>query len=96
MRERGEDPLRGMARSEIVAARAMRLQNFGRDKNLATIIKRDALGWACQSKVPSPSHRRRFRNLDSSIPMMEAAKDRTRNNVSDPLDQSRTGRVLAK
>jgi hypothetical protein len=38
----------------------------------------------------------RFRNLDSSIPMMEAAKDRMRNNVSDPLDQSRTGRVLAK
>ena len=38
----------------------------------------------------------RFRNLNSSIPMMEAAKDRMRNNVSDPLDQSRTGRVLAK
>ena len=36
----------------------------------------------------------RFRNLDSSVPMMEPAKDRMRNDVSEPLDRACTGRVL--
>jgi len=36
----------------------------------------------------------RFRNLDSSVPMMEPAKDRMRNNVSEPLDWACAGRVL--
>jgi hypothetical protein len=38
----------------------------------------------------------RFRNLDSSVPMMEPAKDRVRNNVSEPLDWASAGRVLPK
>jgi DNA-binding transcriptional MerR regulator len=38
----------------------------------------------------------RFRNLDSSVPMMEPAKDRVRNNVSEPLDRACAGRVLPK
>ena len=36
----------------------------------------------------------RFRNLDSSVPMMSPAKDRIRNNVSEPLDRTCAGRVL--
>src|SRR6266436_3818623 len=36
----------------------------------------------------------RFRILDSSVPMVQPAKDRMRNNVSGPLDWARVGRVL--
>src|ERR1700730_9767455 len=36
----------------------------------------------------------RFRNLDSSVPMMKPAKDRMRNNVSEPLNRACAGRVL--
>jgi hypothetical protein len=36
----------------------------------------------------------RFRNLDSSVPMMYPAKDRKRNNVSEPLDRACARRVL--
>ncbi len=37
----------------------------------------------------------RFRNLDSSVAMMEPAKDRMRNNVSETLDRACAGRVVA-
>jgi hypothetical protein len=33
----------------------------------------------------------RFRILDSRVPMVQAAKDRMRNNVSEPLDWARVG-----
>ncbi len=36
----------------------------------------------------------RFRILDSSVPMVQPAKDQMRNNVSGPLDWARVGRVL--
>ena len=36
----------------------------------------------------------RFRILESSVPMVQAAKDRMGNNVSDPFDQARAGGVL--
>jgi hypothetical protein len=36
----------------------------------------------------------RFRILDSSVPMVQPAKDRMRNNVSEPLDWARAGSVL--
>src|SRR5215831_9824928 len=39
-------------------------------------------------------HGCRFRILKSSVPMVQAAKDRTCNNVSNPLDQARVGGVL--
>src|ERR1700730_8514270 len=38
----------------------------------------------------------RFRNLDSSVPMMKPAKDRVRNNVSETLDRACAGRILPK
>jgi hypothetical protein len=36
----------------------------------------------------------RFRILDSSVPMVQPAKDWMRNNVSEPLDWARVGSVL--
>src|SRR5690349_10361021 len=36
----------------------------------------------------------RFRILDSRIPMVQAAKDRMRNNVSESLDWAHVGSVL--
>jgi hypothetical protein len=36
----------------------------------------------------------RFRNLDSCVSMVQPGKDRMRNNVSEPLDLARVGRVL--
>src|ERR1700730_3059588 len=38
----------------------------------------------------------RLRNLDSSVPMMKPAKDRMRNNLSEPLDRACAGRILPK
>src|ERR1700730_3025729 len=38
----------------------------------------------------------RLRNLDSSVPMMKPAKNRMRNNVSEPLDRACAGRILPK
>src|ERR1700737_1289354 len=38
----------------------------------------------------------RFRNLDSSVPMMYPAKDWMRNDVSEPLDRACAGRVLSR
>jgi hypothetical protein len=43
---------------------------------------------------PSQSITRRFRRLDSSVPIMPPAKNRMRNNVSEPLDRAFAGRVL--
>jgi len=43
---------------------------------------------------PSQSLTCRFRNLDSSVPMMEPAKDRGRNNVSELLYRACAGCVL--
>ncbi len=37
----------------------------------------------------------RFRNLDSCVSMAQPAKDWMRNNVSEPLDLARVGRVLS-
>ena len=45
---------------------------------------------------PSQSITRRFRSLDSSVPMMQPAKNRMRNNVSEPLERAFAGRVLAE
>src|SRR5260370_21389505 len=36
----------------------------------------------------------RFRKLDSSIAMVESAKDRIRDNVAEPLDGPSAGRIL--
>jgi hypothetical protein len=36
----------------------------------------------------------RFRILDSRVPMVQAAKDRMRNNVSEPLDRARVRSVF--
>jgi hypothetical protein len=38
----------------------------------------------------------RFRILDSSVPVVQSAKDRIRNNVSKPLDWACVGRVLGE
>ena len=43
---------------------------------------------------PSQSITRRFRSLDSSVPMMQPAKIRMRNNVSEPLDRRLQGAPL--
>jgi hypothetical protein len=47
--------------------------------------RNDAAGFPC-----------RFRILDSSVPVLQSAKDRIRNNVSKPLDWARVGRVLGE
>ena len=38
----------------------------------------------------------RSRNLDWSVPMMQATKDRMRNNVCKPLNRPCAGRVLSE
>jgi hypothetical protein len=40
---------------------------------------------------PSQSKTRRFRRLDSSVPLMQPAQIRRRNNVSEPLDRRLQG-----
>jgi hypothetical protein len=62
----------------------------------AGIVARDSQNnsFNFYSAVPRFNSIEGQRNLDSSVPMMEPAKDRMRNNVSEPLDRACAGRVL--
>ena len=71
--------------------------NVGWDQEILAIELQGcqlALNFDPRLEWSTPNMTCRFRNLDSSVPMMEPAKDRMRNNVSEPLDRACAGRVL--
>jgi hypothetical protein len=73
--------------------------NVGWDQEILAIELQGcqlALNFDPRLEWSTPNMTCRFRNLDSSVPMMEPAKDRMRNNVSEPLDRAGAGRVLPK
>jgi len=71
------------------ATSPLRFKNLVRDRKLKS---------PPPDPLPSPrfGDSCRFRKLDSSVSMVEPAKDRIRNNVSEPLDRPCARRVLPK